>query len=175
MSIYEMTVPCFAQMLRALQGFLKKGEAHARELGCDSKNLLQSRLAPDMYNLASQVQFACTQAQEAVLRLGQQPLSALDVPADMEQANALIERTLQLLSSADRAQIEEGAQRQLSIELPNGMAFDMTGSEYARNWVTPQFYFHLVTAYSILRNNGVQLGKADYVPHMFAYLRQPAA
>ncbi len=52
------------------------------------------------------------------------------------------------------------------------MAFDMTGSEYAVNWATPQFYFHLVTAYNILRHNGVPLGKADYVQHMFAYLRQ---
>lgn len=175
MSIYETTVPCFAQMLRALRVFLQKGEARARELGCDPKNLLQSRLAPDMHNLASQVQFVCTQAQDAVLRLCQQPLSTLEAPADMEQENALIERTLQLLSSADRAMIEEGAQRPLSIELPNGMAFDMTVSEYARNWVTPQFYFHLVTAYNILRHNGVPLGKADYVQHMFAYLRQPAA
>lgn len=175
MSLYETTVPCFEQMLRALQAFLQKGEAHARGLRCDPKNLLQSRLAPDMHNLASQVQFVCTQAQEAVLRLGQHPLSTLEAPSDMEQAQALIERTLQVLSSADRARIEEGAQRPMSIELPNGMTFDMTGSEYARNWVTPQFYFHLVTAYNILRHNGVPLGKADYVQHMFAYLRQPAA
>ena len=55
------------------------------------------------------------------------------------------------------------------------MAFDMTGSEYALNWVIPQFYFHLTTAYSILRHNGVPLGKADYVPHMLTYLRKPAA
>ncbi|MFP2959406.1 DUF1993 family protein [Myxococcus sp. 1LA] len=175
MSVYEVTVPCFAQMLRALVGFLKKGEARARELGFDPKNLLQSRLAPDMFPLANQVQFACTQAQQAVLRLCQHPLPALEAPVDMEQAYALIERTLQLLSSADKARIEEGAQRPLSIELPGGMVFDMTGSEYALNWATPQFYFHLVTAYNILRHNGVPLGKADYVQHMFAYMRKPAA
>ena len=64
------------------------------------------------------------------------------------------------------------AQRKIAIELPNGMAFDMTGSEYAVNWATPQFYFHLVTAYNILRHNGVPLGKVDYVQHMFAYLRK---
>ena len=68
--------------------------------------------------------------------------------------------------------MDEGAERQLSIELANGSAFDMTGNEYAVNWVIPQFYFHLVTAYDILRHNGVPLGKADYVQHMFGYLRQ---
>ncbi|AKQ64739.1 hypothetical protein A176_001651 [Myxococcus hansupus] len=175
MSLYEMTVPCFTQMLRSLQGFLKKGEARAQEVGFDPKNLLQSRLAPDMHNLASQVYFTCTQAQEAVLRLGRQPLSKADTPTDMEQAHALIEQTLHLLASTDRAQMEEAAQRPLAIELANGMAFDMTGSEYALNWVIPQFYFHLTTAYSILRHNGVPLGKADYVAHMLAYLRKPAA
>ncbi|MNG36593.1 hypothetical protein D3C84_1236700 [compost metagenome] len=72
----------------------------------------------------------------------------------------------------DRAQVDEGAERQIAIALPNGITFDMTGSEYAVNWVTPQFYFHLVTAYNILRHNGVPLGKADYVQHMFAYQRQ---
>ncbi len=175
MSLYEMTVPCFTQMLRALQGFLKKGETRAQEVGFDPKNLLQSRLAPDMHNLASQVQFTCTQAQEAVLRLSKHPLPKLETPSDMAQANALIEQTLQMLSLTDRARIDEAEQRPLAIELSNGMAFDMTGSEYALNWVIPQFYFHLTTAYSILRHNGVPLGKADYVPHMFAYLRKPAA
>lgn len=90
----------------------------------------------------------------------------------MAGAKALIERTLGVLAGVDRARVDEGAQRQIAIELPNGMTFDMPGSEYALNWATPQFYFHLVTAYNILRNNGVPLGKADYVPHMFAYIRQ---
>jgi len=76
------------------------------------------------------------------------------------------------LSSADPAQVDDGAQRQLSIELADGLTFDMTGNEYVVNWVTSQFYFHLVTAYNIQRHNGVPLGKAGYVQHMFAYLRQ---
>jgi len=66
------------------------------------------------------------------------------------------------------------AQRPLALELPNGMAFDLTGEQYARDWALPQFYFHLMAAYAILRNGGVDLGKPDYVPHMFAYIRQGA-
>lgn len=172
MSVYTVTIPCFAQMLRALSSLLSKGEASALERGYDSQILLGARLAPDMHDLARQIQYACTQAQEAVQRLTQRPVSSLAPPENMAAAKELIERTLVVIESADRAQIEEGAERKIAIELPNGMAFDMTGSEYAVNWATPQFYFHLVTAYNILRNNGVPLGKADYVQHMFAYLRQ---
>ena len=172
MSVYSVTIPCFAQMLRALSSLLSKGEAAALKSGYDPKVLLGARLAPDMHDLARQIQYACTQAQEAVQRLTQQPALSLTPPEDLTAAKVIIERTLALLESADRAQIDEGAERKIAIELPNGMAFDMSGSEYAVNWATPQFYFHLVTAYNILRHNGVPLGKADYVQHMFAYLRQ---
>ncbi len=172
MSVYSVTIPCFAQMLRALSSLLSKGEAAALASGYDPQVLLGARLASDMHDLARQIQYACTQAQEAVQRLTQQPVLSLTPPEDLAAAKVLIERTLAVLELADRAQIEEGAERKIAIELPNGMAFDMTGSEYAVNWATPQFYFHLVTAYNILRNNGVPLGKADYVQHMFAYLRQ---
>ncbi|MCP1456852.1 hypothetical protein B0E42_22620 [Pseudomonas sp. A25(2017)] len=172
MSVYSVTIPCFAQMLRSLSSLLSKGETCARERGYDSQILLEARLAPDMHNLARQVQYACTQAQEAVQRLTQQPLQSLAPPENLAAAKALIERTLAVLASVDRAQVDEGAERQIAIALPNGITFDMTGSEYAVNWVTPQFYFHLVTAYNILRHNGVPLGKADYVQHMFAYQRQ---
>ncbi|AZF21986.1 hypothetical protein C4J89_3158 [Pseudomonas sp. R4-35-07] len=172
MSVYTVTIPCFAQMLRALSFLLSKGQASAQEHGYDPQILLESRLAPDMHDLARQIQYACTQAQEAVLRLTQQPVRSLTPPGNLAAAQALIESTLAFLDSVDQAQIEEGAERQISIELPNGMAFDMSGSEYAVNWATPQFYFHLITAYNILRHNGVPLGKADYVRHMFAYLRK---
>lgn len=167
MSLYTVTLPCFAQMLRSLTTLLAKGEEHARARGFDAQNLLDSRLAPDMHTLARQVEFSCTQAQEAVCRLPR-----LATPASMDDARALIERTLAILAGADRAQIDSGAARQVSIALPDGMTFDMSGDEYAANWATPQFYFHLVTAYNILRHNGVPLGKAEYVQHMFAYLRR---
>lgn len=172
MSIYAITIPCFSQMLRSLSEILSKGETHALEGGYDPVVLLESRLAPDMHNLARQVQYACVQGLEAVHRLTQQPLETLSPPEDISSAKALIERTLHILETADAAAIDAAADLKIAIELPNNINFDMTGSEYAVNWVTPQFYFHLVTAYNILRHNGVPLGKADYVQHMFAYLRQ---
>ncbi|MDX9669464.1 MULTISPECIES: DUF1993 family protein [unclassified Pseudomonas] len=172
MSIHAVTIPRFAQMLRALSALLSKGEACAVERGYDPQVLLEARLAPDMHNLARQIQYTCTQAQDAVQRLTQQPLSALTPPENMAAAKALIESTLERLAAADPAQIDASADRKIAIELPNGIAFDMTGSEYAVDWAMPQFYFHLITAYNILRHNGVPLGKADYVQHMFAYLRK---
>ncbi|PHV34569.1 hypothetical protein CSQ94_04005 [Janthinobacterium sp. BJB312] len=172
MSVYAITIPCFAQMLRSLTTLLIKGEERAQALGFDAQNLLVSRLAPDMHTLARQVEFTCTQAQEAVCRLTRQALPQLATPASMREAKALIEDTLALLASSDRAAVDAGAEQQVSITLASGLTFDMTGLEYAVNWATPQFYFHLVTAYNILRHNGVPLGKAEYVQHMFAYARQ---
>ncbi|MGK5065402.1 DUF1993 family protein [Janthinobacterium sp. LB3P112] len=117
------------------------------------------------------MEFTCTQAQEAVSRLTRQALPQLATPASMQEAKALIEDTLTMLAAADRAAIDAGAEQQVSITVAGGLSFDMTGLEYAVNWATPQFYFHLVTAYNILRHNGVPLGKAEYVQHMFAYAR----
>ncbi|NVZ69448.1 DUF1993 domain-containing protein [Pseudomonas costantinii] len=172
MSAYTVTIPCFTQMLSSLKGLLAKGEVHASTLGYDPKNLLNSRLAPDMHTLATQVRFACTQAREAVDRLSGQSVITPDTPVSMSEAVALIDQTLHILAGADRSLIERRAEDSITLELPGGIAFVMTGNEYAVNWATPQFYFHLMTAYSILRHNGVPLGKADYVPHMFAYLRK---
>ncbi|ONH51161.1 hypothetical protein SAMN04490182_2429 [Pseudomonas cedrina] len=172
MLIYAATIPCFSQMLNTLKGLLAKGNEHASALGYDPQNLLDSRLAPDMHHLATQVRFACTQAQDAVNRLSGQPTSALETPLSMDEAFALIDTALQALAGADRELIEGRAEELIVIKLPGEITFEMTGNEYAVNWATPQFYFHLMTAYSILRHNGVPLGKADYVPHMFAYLRK---
>ena len=172
MSVYAVIIPCFAQMLRSLNTLLNKGEEHAQALGFDVQNLLDARLAPDMHTLARQVEFSCTQAQEAVCRLSGQALPRLATPTDMAAARTLIAQTLAVLAAADRAVIDASAQQPVPVTLADGLTFDMTGHEYAVNWATPQFYFHLVTAYNILRHNGVPLGKAEYVQHMFAYARQ---
>ena len=91
MSVYAITIPCFAQMLRSLTTLLAKGEERAQALGFDPQNLLVSRLAPDMHTLARQVEFTCTQAQEAVCRLTRQALPQLATPANMRQARALFQ------------------------------------------------------------------------------------
>ncbi|WP_442919361.1 DUF1993 family protein [Methylobacterium sp. SyP6R] len=82
--------------------------------------------------------------------------------------------TLARLDALAPQALDAGADSAATLELP-GLTFDMVGDDYARDWALPQFYFHLVTAYALLRSQGVQLGKTDYVPHMFGYLRPGTA
>ena len=176
MSLTELLVPTYQQMLKALSSWLQKAEESSEEA-------LTWRLAPDMFPLATQVRFACLQAQEAPYRLRGLPLpEALDelakegrdageAPGSFADAQARISEALNALEALEPGALDAGAERTVSIDLRNGMIFDLTGERYARDWALAQFYFHLMSAYAILRAGGVELGKADYVAHMFAYLR----
>jgi len=181
MSLTTLLVPTYTQMLQGLSAWLDKAQKQIP--GAEGEALLSARLAPDMYPLSSQVSFACFQAQEATFRLRGEPVPAAveqvalegrnagDQPGSIAQAQARIGEALALLGALGPDALDAGAERTITIELPTGMIFDMTGAQYARDWALAQFHFHLVTAYAILRNQGIALGKADYVPHMFAYLR----
>jgi hypothetical protein len=183
MSPTRLLVPTFTQMLRGLAAWLDKGAAHEREAGRPADALLAARIAPDMHPLAAQIRFACVQAQEAVHRLrGEalpQPLEALtregwnagEQPGSMAAAQARISETIAFLDGLGPSDLDDGAERPIAIELPNGIVFDLTGQQFARDWALPQFYFHLAMAYAVLRNHGIELGKADYVAHMLAYVR----
>lgn len=180
MSLTELLVPTYQQMLKALSAWLEKAEESSEEA-------LSWRLAPDMFPLASQVRFACLQAQEAAYRLRGLPRpEALDelakegrdggeAPGSFADAQARISEALSALDALEPGALDEGAGLTVTIELRNGMILDLTGEHYARDWALAQFYFHLTSAYAILRNGGVELGKADYVPHIFAYLRPETA
>jgi len=181
MSLTDLLVPTYTQMLNALSGWLDK--ASKQLPGDEVEALLSARLAPDMYPLSSQVCFSCLQAQEAWYRLRGESLperldelarsgqNAGEEPGSMSDARARIDRALSFLQGLAADELDACAHQPVSIELPNGMIFDMTGEQYVRDWALPQFYFHLNTAYAILRKRGIELGKADYVQHMFAYLR----
>ncbi len=181
MSLTNLIVPSYSQMLRSLSGWLDKAQTQLSET--DASTLLSMRLAPDMLPLSSQVCFACLQAQEAAYRLmakpfpehlkqlGQDGQNGGKQPGSMADAKVRIANALSFLNSLAPDALDAGAERSITIELPNGMIFDMTGEQYARDWAQAQFYFHLVTAYAILRNQKIELGKADYVSHMFAYIR----
>ncbi|MET7245828.1 DUF1993 domain-containing protein [Methylobacterium sp. EM32] len=179
MSLTQRLVPAYAQMLRALSGWLDKARDHD-----GAEGVMARRLVPDMLPLASQVRFACLQAQEATYRLGGEPVPpALDDlaregreagerPGSLADAQRRIAEALARLDAVAPGALDAGGDLPVTLEPGGGLVFDMaTGDDYARDWALPQFYFHLVTAYAILRHHGVPLGKADYVPHMFAYLR----
>ena len=181
----DLLVPTYLQMLEALSAWLAKGEA--QRPGEQADALLAARLAPDMFPLATQVRFACVQAQEGVFRLqGREFPPALQAlldegrggggrPGTIADAQARIAETLAVVEAAAAEGIATEAEMPIAHSLPIGMTFDLTAERYARDWALPQFYFHLMTAYAILRAQGVELGKADYVAHMFAFLRPPAA
>jgi uncharacterized protein len=181
MSLTQLVVKSYTQMLSALSAWLAKAEA---QLGSsEAEALLTARLAPDMFPLATQIRFACVQAQEAVYRLQDAPfpssmavlrdeaLNAGDWPGTIADAQAWIDQSIKLLASLAPDSFDGEPDRPIAHELPNGMIFDVTAEEYVRDWSLGQFYFHLMIAYAILRSNGVALGKADYVPHMVSRLR----
>jgi uncharacterized protein len=171
-SLTELLIPTYKQMLKHLSGWLDKAGDKANEL-------LAHRLAPDMHPLDTQVRYVCHQSKEAVCRLqGKEipPLQSAESPdsvGTVEEAKARIQEALAFLEDLEPNALDDPSAdaRTITLDLPGGMKFDMTPVQFARDWALPQFYFHMVVAYSILRNAGVELGKADYVPHMFAYLR----
>jgi hypothetical protein len=177
----DLLLPSYVQMLGAVSRWLDK--AAAQRPGGAADALMAARLAPDMFPLATQVRFACRQAQEGMYRLQREDfpasLNALleegraggERPGTLTDAKARIAETLAVLEGAAG---EMDAAAPLAHALPNGMTLDLTAEQFARDWALPQFYFHVVTAYAILRAEGVELGKVDYASHMFAYLRPPA-
>ncbi len=179
MTLPDLLAPTYIQMLRALSTWLDKAEAQTPPAQAEA--LLTARLAPDMFPLSTQIRFACVQAHEGIARLRQQPLpaaaailldegrTAADHPGTLAQARARIAETVAAVEAAAIPAIDPATP--IAHALPQGMIFDLTAEQYARDWTLPQFYFHLMTAYAILRAQGIDLGKADYVAHMFAYLR----
>ena len=174
-------IPTYVQMLTALSSWLAKAEAQGADGAGDA--IMTARLAPDMFPLATQVRFACVQAQEGVYRLRDEPFPAsidrlLDEgraagehPGSIADARARLDETIALVESLAADPVDTDPQRPIAHALPMWMIFDLTAEQYVRDWALPQFYFHVMAAYGILRHAGVDLGKADYVAHMFAYLR----
>ena len=181
MTLSDIVVPTYVQMLRALSAWLAK--AQAQTLGQEAEALLSARLAPDMFPLSTQVRFACVQAQEGVFRLQGTVLPAsIDIllnegrnaaehPGSIADAQARIEETLRIVEAVPRTSLDIDPETPIAHALPAGMIFDLTAEQYVRDWTLPQFYFHVMAAYAILRAAGVDLSKTDYVAHMLPYLR----
>jgi hypothetical protein len=182
MQLTGLLVPTYTQMLGALAQWLGKAQAQLSATEADA--LLAARLAPDMFPLSTQVRFACVQAYEGVYRLTGQPFppmveELLDEgrnggthPGTLAGARGRIDGTLAFLDTLDPTLLDAAETKPVELALPIGLTFDLTGTQNARDWALAQFYFHVMTAYAILRHHGVEIGKADYVGHMFGYLRQ---
>lgn len=183
MNLTHLLVPTYRNMLRTLRGLIDKAEAQLGGNGAEA--LLRARLAPDMFPLATQIRFACLQAQEGPLRLLGRPLEPLDAllnegrnggeqPGTLGGARSRIDEALAFLDGLGPDALDQSpADAPLVLALPMGLTFDLTREQFARDWAIGQFYFHVMAAYAIFRKEGIEIGKADYVPHMFAYLREP--
>ncbi len=164
MTLYDQSIAVYRQGLSVLTGLLTKAEAHAK-----GDALLEAKLADDMHPLKVQIRFLSNQPGEAAERLAGVSFTSRDNDdATLSEAKDAIGKTVAHLEA-----IEESAMLATDtvtvMDLPNGMQFTMKLDEYVRDWAMPNFYFHLTTAYAILRSEGVELGKADFVPHMFKY------
>jgi hypothetical protein len=172
LALRGFSVQAFASMLRALSAILDKAAAQAAERDLDLAALPQARLAPDMYTLTQQVQLACFHALNGVRQLAREaPPPMGEADGTMAALKARIDQTLATLEAMPPAAFEGAAERQIVFPGPPGMEFAMTGAEFLRDWALPHFYFHLVTAYDILRHQGVEIGKRDYLSGVGRYLR----
>ena len=162
-SMYQASAPRFANTLRNLSAILDKAQAHAEARKIDPLVLAGSRLYPDMLALARQVQIACDNAKGAVARL-----AGVEVPKheDTEQSfadlKARIAKTLAFIETLGPAQIDGSEDRDISLKLGQ-REVQWKGMQYLLGFALPNFYFHVVTAYDILRHNGVELAKRDYI------------
>jgi len=172
-SVYTIAIETFVPMLRTLSNILDKGAQHASARNFDSAVLVNARLAPDMFPLVKQVQIACDNAKDSTARLlGQEPPRFEDNEQTLDELKARIARTIDYLQR-ERATAFEGAEdRDIKIPLPNNLTLEMKGLQFLRDWALPHFYFHVVTAYDILRHNGVDIGKRDYLSHVAGAIRQ---
>lgn len=162
MSLYEPSVPQFKKMLQNLERWLDKAVEYAQSRNFDPETLLVARLAPDQYPLLRQIQLACDAAKAAAARLtGKQPPSHPDTEKTLAEARRRIE-TVKAYLDTFRPEDFAGAETR-PIELPFLEDRVIEGADYLCEMALPNFYFHVVTAYSIMRHNGVDLGKIDFI------------
>jgi len=170
MSYAAAALATFTNMLGTLDQLVTKASEHA-----NGEALLHARLAEDMFPLHTQIRFTIAQVNVALDRLGNLGLTLDESDiADFADARARIAKALALVAATDPANWP-ASDATVEFDLPNGMGFAMQAHEYCRDWAIPQFYFHLMSVYSVLRMEGLAIGKIDYVGHMMKYIRQPAA
>lgn len=162
-SMYSASVPLFVRMLTNLSACLDKAEEQAKAKGYDSAVLVASRLAPDMLPLVKQVQIACDTAKFCAARLsgGQSPAME-DKETTIAELKARIAKTIDYVQSVPAALIDGSEEREVSVPTRTE-AIKMSGQSYLSHFALPNFFFHVTTTYALLRHNGVELGKRDYL------------
>ena len=166
MTTVKRTLDIYRTRLMMLQGLLGRAEAELLPEDPKKEPLLAARIAPDMLPFPNQIWFTCRQAELLLGKLNGVPVREFDVEkADFAGLKAVVADTIaHIEAQADTK--ESFASAETSIEIPGFPTLKMSGHDYIDEWLTPNFYFHLVTAYDILRAEGLAIGKADYMSHL---------
>ncbi len=163
-SLYEASIPAFLVGLGALSGLLDKADAFAAAKKIDPPMLLQFRLAPDMFAFVRQVQVATDQAKNGSARLaGIEPPRFEDDETSLDQLRARLAKTIAFLKTLDQKAIDAAVEREITFPRGQNKLGHMKGADYLVHFVLPNFYFHVATAYGILRHCGVDIGKRDFL------------
>jgi hypothetical protein len=162
-SMYDFSIPTMTRGLTNMSAILDKAAAHAATKKFDPVVLAQARLYPDMHPLARQVQIACDTAKGAAARLaGIEVPKHEDTETTLAELKARIAKTVDFLKSVTPAQLKDAETRAIEIKFPNG-SWKFTGIGYLTDFVLPNFYFHVSMLYALLRKNGVEIGKGDFL------------
>lgn len=160
-TLYEASAPVFARGMSNMAAWLDKA-GDEREAA-----LMQARLAPDMKPLPAQFQMASDSAKNATARLTGTPAPAMpDTETSFAELRDRCRRTVDFIEGVDRAAFDGAEAREVELRFPNGMGYRWTGRDYLTGFALPNFFFHVTTAYAILRAEGVALGKPDFLQHL---------
>ncbi|MEI9890570.1 MAG: DUF1993 domain-containing protein [Caulobacteraceae bacterium] len=159
-SIYDASAPMFVSAFAAVQAWLDKALAE----GKSEADLMEARLAPDMYAFPRQIQLASDSAKGAIARLAGIDAPAMpDTEASFAELKARCQKTVDFIESVDRAKLDGAEARPVEIRFPNGMGYQFVGKDYLTGFALPNFYFHVTTTYALLRAAGVNIGKPDFL------------
>jgi uncharacterized protein len=162
LSMYQASVPVFAKILTNLCAILEKAAAHAQAKKIDETVLVEARLYPDMLPLRQQVQIAADQAKGAARLAGVEPPAFEDNEKTLPDLIERVKKTIAFLDTLRSSQFDGAESREITRPF-RGKPTTFMGTTFLLNLVYPNFYFHVTTAYAILRHNGVELGKADFI------------
>jgi uncharacterized protein len=162
LSMYQASVPVFLQMLTSLSAILDKAAQHAGAHGSNPAEFITARLAPDMFPLSRQVQIATDHAKGAAARLAGREIPKFeDTESTFDELKARIAKVMDFISSVEVSEIDGSEEREITLNIA-GQPRTYAGQHYLLHSALPNFYFHVTTAYDILRHKGVPLGKRDF-------------
>lgn len=163
LSLYDASIPVYLQMIGNLSAILDKAQAHAKANGAEVADYLQARLADDMHPLSRQIQMVSDAAKGGAARLaGVSPPSMPDTETTWAELKERLQKTIDFVSSIKREQVEGDENRTVELPLP-GRTMTFTARDFLFSFSLPNFFFHVTTAYALLRQQGVPLGKMDFL------------